>query len=149
MSRQPYLSVVRAPRGSKIDIGSHVLGQRPKLQSIICDCLLSWPFVEGEMSVIFGCLLNTDNAAAVAVYQTLRRSTNQRDAIISAANASLVPQDSELIEAVLLANRSIEADRNAFAHGCFGTSTKLENDLVWQEIDRLRTIQITLHDKGF
>ena len=132
MPRQPYLRVVPHQRGAKIDIGTHVLRQRPELQNLIGDCLLSWPFVEAEMAVLLGQLLGAENQAAMAVFQSMRRSQSQREAISEAARYALESQDQELLNAILNVHKSIEAERNALAHGHFGTSTKLPDDLIWQ-----------------
>ncbi|WFU80942.1 hypothetical protein QA645_42145 [Bradyrhizobium sp. CIAT3101] len=132
MPRQPYLRVVPHPKGAKIDIGTHVLQQRPELQAVIGDCLLSWPFVEAEMAVLLGLLIGAENQAAMAVFQSMRRSQAQREAISEAARYAISPQDQELLSAILNVHKSAEAERNALAHGHFGTSTKLPNDLIWQ-----------------
>lgn len=132
MPRQPYLKLVRNTRGTKFEVGSKALGQRPALQARIGDCILAWTFVEAEMALVLAILLQGESNASVAVFQTLRRSTSQRAALIAAAEASLSPTDIELSSALLAFHASVESERNALCHGCFGTSTKLPNDLIWQ-----------------
>jgi hypothetical protein len=132
MPRQPYLGVVRQPKGAKIDFGTHVLRARPELQVIICDCLLAWPFVEAEMAVLLGQLLGAENAAAMAVFQAMRRSLSQREAISEAARYALDQQDQELLSAILNIHKAVEGERNSLCHGHFGTSTRLPEALIWQ-----------------
>jgi hypothetical protein len=92
---------------------------------------MAWPHVEAEMAVLFAQLLGADNAAALAVFQALRRSSAQRDAISEAAKVSLNDTDQELLSAVLNAHASVETERNALCHGHFGTSTKMPDGLIW------------------
>lgn len=132
MPRQPYLRVVPNPKNNRYDIGTHVLAQRPELETLIAHCVMSWPHIEAEMSILLGQLLGSDNAAALAVFQELRRSSAQRDAIGAAAKAALDKADQELVYAVLNVHKGIEAERNAIVHGHFGTATSLPEALIWQ-----------------
>lgn len=131
MPRQPYLRIVPNPRGARLDVGIQSIGQRPKLESIISNCLLSWPFVEAQMALVLGQLLGAENAAALAVFNALRRSSSQREAISEAAKASLSEIDQELLGALLNVHKATEIERNALAHGHFGISTKLPDDILW------------------
>jgi hypothetical protein len=131
MPRQPYMRVVPQPKGAKIDVGTHVIGSRPELENQIAHCLMAWPHVEAEMALFLGQLLGAQNVAALAVFQALRRSSSQREAISEAAKATLNDEDQEILSAVLNFHKSIEAERNALSHGHFGTSTKLPDDFIW------------------
>src|ERR1700724_3338471 len=131
MSRQPYLNLIPRPSGAKYDIGTRSIGTRPDLEKIIGHCLMAWPHIEAEMALVLGQLLGAQRDAALAVFQSLRRSSAQRDAISEASKASLSEADQELLSAVLSVHKSIEAERNALAHGHFGTSTALPDALIW------------------
>ena len=132
MPRQPYLSVVRRTKGAKYDLGTHCIGARPELERLICACIMSWPFIEAEMAVVLGQLLRAENDAALAVFESLRRSSAQRDAISAAAAASLNNRDQELLSAILNVHKAIEAERNALVHGHFGTASTLPKAIIWQ-----------------
>ena len=73
MARQPYLTVVKDPKGGMIDVGTRSIGQRPDIESRIGNCLMAWPHIEAEMAVVFAQLIGGDNVAALAVFQTIRR----------------------------------------------------------------------------
>jgi hypothetical protein len=92
---------------------------------------MAWPIVEIEMAMILGHLLGTKNAATIAVFEQLRRSSAQRDAIMAATNVVLEERDREIISASLNAHKAIESERNAFAHGHFGLSSILPDAFVW------------------
>jgi hypothetical protein len=99
--------------------------------TLIAQCVTAWPTVEIEMTMILGHLLGTKSAATIAVFEQLRRSSAQRDAIMAAANIVLDEMDRELLSASLNAHKAIESERNAFAHGHFGTSLRLPDCLIW------------------
>lgn len=96
------------------------------------------------MALLLGQLLGTGNAAALAVFQHLRRSSAQRDAISEAANATLDSTDRELVSAVLDAHKIIEAERNALTHGHFGTSSKLPDALIWMNTNDYVTVRVEM-----
>jgi hypothetical protein len=94
---------------------------------------MAWPFVEMEMALVLGQLIGSENDAAMAVFQIIRRSTSQRDAISEAARCALRADDQELLSAVLNIEKAIESERNALAHGHFGVVSLLPHDFVWQD----------------
>jgi uncharacterized membrane protein len=117
MPRQPFKPFADQNRGGMIDIGTRATEKRPELFALVGKCLTSWPHIEGEMALVLGQLLGANNAAALAVFQTLRRSSAQRDAISEAAKATLSETDQELLTAILNVHKSVETERNALAHG--------------------------------
>lgn len=115
-----------------IQIGTEVLGQRPGIEALICKCLMAWPIAELEMALLLGQLLGIGNQVALAVFQTLRRATAQREAVgVAAKAADLAPKDLELITAMLDVHRSTEAERTALAHGHFGIYDRLLDGILW------------------
>src|SRR5262249_32223623 len=109
MPRQPYLSVTPRQKGVTYDLGTHCIGARPELERLICACIMMWPFVEAEMAVALGLLLEAKTDTALAVFESLRRSSAQRDAIATAAEVALNARDRELLSAVLNIHKAIEA----------------------------------------
>jgi len=94
---------------------------------------MAWPFVEMEMALILGQLIGSENDAAMAVFNVIRHSTSPRDAISEAGRYALNAEDQELLSAVLNIEKDIESERNNLAHGHFGISNLLPDDLVWQD----------------
>jgi hypothetical protein len=132
MPRQPYLSLVSPAKGIRIDIGPNAIGQRPTLEILVGSCLLAWPLAEAEMALVLGHLLGAQNdVMTLAVFQILRRSSNQRAAITEAANFLPNPVDKELLKAMLALHKSIESERNDLTHGCLGTSNELPEAPIW------------------
>ena len=72
---------------------------------------MGWPFVEMELALILGQLLGSPSEAAIAVFQIIRRSTTQRDAIYEAGMHTLNPDDKDLLKAILAVEQSIESER--------------------------------------
>jgi hypothetical protein len=134
MPRQPYLKVVSNPqRKALLDFNLNTTSDRPELHALGGDCLLAWPYVEAEMAVVLAELLRAENEPAVAVFQTIRRSSAQRDWISVATLASHDQQATELVRAILNITKSVEASRNALAHGHFGISDEVPDGLIWAE----------------
>ena len=127
MPRQPFKPYVTRKPGGNIEIGTQAVQQRPDLFALVGKCLISWPHIEAEMALLLGQLLGAENRATLAVFQTLRRSIAQRDAISEAARVALNETDQELIFAVLNVHKSIESERNALAHGHLGVYSLMED----------------------
>jgi hypothetical protein len=99
---------------------------------LIGKCLMLWPNAETEMGLILAQLLGTPSPALIAVYQSLRRFTNQFNAIMTAAEHTLKDEeDQELLAAIFDVHKSIEAERNALAHEHFGTHTNMPDAILW------------------
>jgi hypothetical protein len=144
MPRQPFKPFADNHRSGKIDIGTRAVTERPDLFSLVGQCLVSWAHIEAEMALTLGALLSADNAAALAVFQTLRRSSAQRDAISEAAKASLHPTDQELVFAVLAVHKSVEAERNALAHGHMGTYSLMPDAVLWMNTNDYVAFKATI-----
>jgi hypothetical protein len=102
------------------------------------------------MAVLLSHLLKANNAGAMAVFQILRRSSAQRDAIFAAGKTVLTDPHLELLSALLSVHKSIEPERNALAHGTFGVCDELPNDLLWQEANDIVQLRARFHmEPGF
>jgi hypothetical protein len=131
MPRKPFKPFADRNPGGRIDIGTRTLSERPELLALVGKCLTAWPHIEAEMALVLGQLLGAHNSdAAMAVFQALRRSSAQREAIAEAGRA-LHPTDRELLSAVLNVHKSVEAERNALAHGHFGTYSLMPATILW------------------
>jgi hypothetical protein len=134
MPRKPFLPFLLQNRGGQFHVGTHALQQRPEIELLIANCLMSWPPTEAEMAVLLAFLLGAEQSEAVlAVFQSLRRSSAQREAISEAARITLNDIDRELLSAIINAHKAIESERNAIAHGHFGTYSLLQDGVVWMD----------------
>jgi hypothetical protein len=79
-------------------------------------------------------IAKANTEAAIAVYLILRRGAARSDAITAAAKATLDKKDQELISAVLTVHKSVEAERNSLAHGCWGTCNKIPDAVLWVDL---------------
>lgn len=131
MPRQPLKRVIPLQDRPQLFFGIACPEKRPALAASLGKILLAWPHVESHMAVVLGLILGADSEPSLAVYEILRRSSSQREAIEAAAKIKLSPKDVELLAAILNVHKSIEADRNAFAHGHIGWTDKLPDALLW------------------
>jgi hypothetical protein len=147
MSRKSFLSIHPAlPKGGMITIGGPALGQRPALEALIAKSIMTFSVAEAEMSLVLGQLLGTNNDAALAVFQTLRRASNQREAISAASEIALLQEgEHELVAAMLDVHKSIEAERTALAHGNFGVIDSLPDAILWMTSKDYVHLKARLH----
>jgi hypothetical protein len=117
MPRQPYLPVYQ---DRPYVVGAFVLKNRDDLAAPIGKIMSLWSQVDNEMGNLFSLLLGTESEAALAVFLTLRRASNQREALAEAAKYKLADDDLLTFEALSKVYGSIEKERNTLAHGCFG-----------------------------
>lgn len=131
MPRQPFL-----PAFATLDyaIGAMVLKERPAHCALIGKCIGLWTHVDCEMGNLFSILLGTESEAALSVFLTLRRSSNQREALDAAATPKLLGETRLIFDALMAAYRSLELQRNALAHGVFGLAGNDEDALLWMEL---------------
>jgi hypothetical protein len=149
MPRKPFKPFADRNPNGRIDIGNRTLMERPELLLLVGRCLTAWPHIEAEMALILGQLLGAHNSdAAMAVFQTLRRSSGQREAIFEAGRA-LHPTDRDLLSAVLNVHKSVEAERNALAHGHLGTYSLMPDTILWMTAGDYVEFKATLVLKGY
>lgn len=116
-------------------MGPHELAERPGFSAAIGKCMGIWTYVDVEMADLFSLLLDTQSDAALDVLLTLRRSTSQREALSVAAKHSLTKASVlRTFEAMMIVYRSLEAQRNDLAHGCFGIVTDNPDLLLWIDV---------------
>lgn len=144
MPRQPYLPTHQHLRYS---VGALVLKERPELCARIGKIVAIWGQVDNEMGNLLGILLGTQSEAALEVFLSLRRSSNQRDALQAAARVKLADQDLETFDAILKVYGSLESQRNALAHGCFGICPDDESILFWIDIKHHVHFQVEVLSK--
>ncbi|WP_234732160.1 hypothetical protein [Acidocella facilis] len=130
MPRQPLPKNLRKEGYAIASLG---MDGRPEIASLVGQCLMHWPNIELQMALLLGILLDATNEAAVAVYLSLRASRAQRDTINAAANIVLKGEVLELYRAIIAFQKSIEAQRNDLAHGCFGVMNAVPDGILWME----------------
>jgi hypothetical protein len=132
MARQPFLPVFAK---ANYCLGPHELALRPEFCGAIGKCIGIWTYVDVEMADLFSLLLDTQSEAALEVFLTLRRSTSQREALAVAAKHALpIGKVMTAFEAMMVVYRSLEAQRNDLAHGCFGIVTDNPELLLWIDV---------------
>jgi hypothetical protein len=131
MPRQPFL-----PSFAHLQyaVGARVLKDRPELASAIGRCIATWSQVDNEMGVLFGTFLGTDSEAAMEVFLTIRRASNQIEALKAASKYYLTEDEKVFFEVMMKLYKSLELQRNALAHGCYGVAANDLDVLLWIEV---------------
>lgn len=131
MARQPYSPNYSRHRYS---IGALEIRHNPKFCELLGKCIGLWSFVDHEMGGLFGTLIGSESAAAMEVFMTLRRSTNQREAIEAAGKHALsVEGEKDALAAILVIYKSLEAERNHLAHGVWGFAPDNPELMYWMD----------------
>jgi hypothetical protein len=131
MPRQPFL-----PDFSHLQYGVGVtaLEDRPELAAIVANCIARWSYVDNEMGNLFSTLLGSDSPATLELFLVIRRANNQINAIRVAAKHALSDEKLRLFEALMRVYESLEKERNALAHGCFGIASNDPSVLLWIDV---------------
>ena len=89
MGRNPFWPILERTPEPNLRFGQlEFRGKRPELEALVGECLMAWPQVDAELGLFFG-QLAMPSAPMIAVFQALRRSSNQREAIATAADITL------------------------------------------------------------
>ena len=129
MARQP---LPKKFWGGPLHIGIDVVGHfRPELLVPIGQCVTQWSFVEHQMAILLGILMDAQTEAAMALFTSLRTGPVKRDALKSVAQAVLSPKDITLLKAILEVEHKFESHRNDVVHGHWGVHEKIADGLLW------------------
>ena len=117
MPPQPYLPTFA---GKRYSVGFEALKERPAFAEKVGQCIGIWSYVDNELGNLFGILITSDSEAAHRVFLVLRRWSHQQEALNAAAEGRLSGDEMATYKSLLTDYRSLEAQRNDLAHGCFG-----------------------------
>jgi hypothetical protein len=132
MPRQPFLpNYDRYP----YSVGYNSLDTKPEFARLIGLCIGLWSYVDNEIGTMFGLPLGMQSQAALEVFLTLRRASNQRDAISAAAKHRLSGENKLAFDAIMIVYKSLELQRNDLAHGCFGELSNVDDSILWIKME--------------
>lgn len=130
MPRQPLTK--RYPK-AKPTFGPGFLEDRPKAAALVARCIALWTDVERAEARLLATMLKTNTEPAIALFLTLQSSRIQFAALNAVATVVLNEDDYKLFSALMKYCASVEKDRNALAHGCFGGSPEIVEGVAWIE----------------
>lgn len=128
MRRQPFLPTYE---GSPLQIGASLIERLPRLAELVGRIAINWSGVEVQLSLVLGSMLGVENAAAVAVFLSLRNHRAQRDALVAAGDKTLSDEDREILEAILARHEELDGQRNSVVHGIWGLSEATPDGIIW------------------
>ena len=127
-SRKP---INKTHSNAKVTMGVGYIEDRPKAAALVGRIITSWADIEVQSARLLAELMGTNIPAAAAVFGSLRSSRAQHDALCAAAEKVLDEKDLLLFNAYIAEKASLEKERNDLAHGCFGVSVSIPDDIVW------------------
>jgi hypothetical protein len=128
MRRQPFLPT---HDGSPFQVGASLIERIPRLAEVVGRIAINWSGVEVQLSLVLGSMPGVENAAAVAVFLSLRNHRAQRDALRAAADKTLTDEDPEILEAILARHEELDGQRNNVVHGIWGLSEATPDGIIW------------------
>ncbi len=121
MARQPFLPTYKdAPSA----MGPDLIETLPKVAEWVGRIVINWSGVDLHLSLTFGSMLGVENAAAVAVYNTLRRHASQRKVLKQVADQTLTEELKRIFDAILKVHEELDQQRNDVVH-CVWVAQKL------------------------
>lgn len=139
MPRQPLKT--KYPHANPT-FGPGFLEDRPKAASIVARCIALWAEVETQLAHLLATMLRANEEPAIALFLALRNSRAQYDVLNAVAEVTLNEADKKLFDALMSYRSSVEKERTALAHGCFGGLNEIEDGVVW--IESLHRTQHTM-----
>ena len=127
-SRKP---ISRTYPNAAVTMGVGYLEDRPKAAALVGRIITSWADIEIQCARLLAELMGTNIPAAAAVFGLIRNSRSQHDAMRAAAETVLNKKDLLLFNANIKRKEALEKERNDLAHGCFGVSLSIPDDIVW------------------
>lgn len=142
MPRQPITK-----KYSKVNptFGPGFLEDRPKAAAIVVRCIALWTEVETEEAHLLATMLRANTEPAIALFLTLQNSRLQFAVLDEVAKVVLNEADYDLFSALMTYSASVEKERNALAHGCFGGSDQIKEGVAWiNQVHRTQhTVRVT------
>lgn len=102
----------------------------PAIAARVGSCVTSWSYVEHQMAVLLGVLINAENEASIAAFSAIKNSNQQRSALEAAAKKLLSEAERDLLKRILLKIQLTSEKRNTIAHGLWGVVGGVEDRAV-------------------
>lgn len=145
MPRQPIST--KYPK-VKPTFGPGFLEDRPQAAAIVARCIALWTEVDVEQARLLAEMMRANSEPAIALFLTLRTSRAQLEALNAVAEVVLSEPDYELFGALMSYRESVEKERNALAHGCFGGSDQIESGVAWIDPRHLTQFGVKVRESG-
>jgi hypothetical protein len=145
MPRQPLTKKYPNVRPT---FGPGFLEDRPKAAALVARCIALWTEVEREEARLLATMLRANTEPAIALFLTLQSSRIQLAVLEAVAGVVLNEADYDLFSALMKYRESVEKERNALAHGCFGGSPEITEGVAWIDPRHLTQHTIRVNATG-
>jgi len=131
MARQPFLPTYK---DTPTSMGADIIEKLPKVAELVGRITTNWSWLDLQLSLALGSLLGVENAAAVAVFLSLRNHRAKRDALRAASEKTLALELKELFDAILKVHNELDKQRNDVMHCVWGSADKTPDGLIWSSL---------------
>jgi hypothetical protein len=101
---------------AKFKLRADALADKPGMAAIVTMIFALWAEVEYYLAQLLTQILRDDTGPAIAIYETLRSQSMQRQALNAAAGAALSPEDYDLFDATMSLVEGVSTPRHQLAH---------------------------------
>lgn len=123
----------------RVEEGAHAMRARPDLAMAIAAICADWSMLEQDLATLFTRIVEGRQGAALAVYETLKTSSAQRECLKAIADAVLPAERAQGLRPVLRAVEVAGTHRNRIAHGVWAAATtRPDSLLLWDGRERRR-----------
>jgi len=128
MPRKKFLPTYE---GCSWGLGIDSLAMRPELAGLIGRAVAAWPYIENDLGLLLGGILQARNPRVLSAFFAIRASRSQREIIIAAADSEWSEDDLKLLNVSLKKIGDAESERNDLAHGVWGVIEDRNDELIW------------------
>lgn len=145
MARQPFLPTYKDDKTAAM--GAQLIESLPKVAELVGRIAINWSGVELNLSLTLGCLLGVQNAAAVAVFLSIKNSRAQREALQAAAEKILTGEVRNLFDVILSLHSRLDKQRNEVVHCVWGKSEATPDGIIWSSTQDYANYLINAYHK--
>jgi hypothetical protein len=140
MKRQPFLPHYK---DTPTLMSADLIERLPRLAQLVRCIAINWSGVDLQLALTLGSLIGVQNAAAVAVFLSLRNHRAQRHALEAAADKTLTGDLKKLFAALLLIHRELDKQRNNVIHCVWGQASATPDGIIWSSLQDHANMLIT------
>ena len=148
MPRQPIAKKYPKVRPT---FGPGFLEDRQAAAALVARCIALWTEVETAEASLLAEMLRANTEPAIALFLVIQNSRLQfavMDAVAKIVLSQGEESDYELFSALMSYRASVEKERNALAHGCFGGSELIKEGIAWIDSVHLSQYQVKYFPTG-
>src|SRR5205814_2355136 len=116
--------------GTSVALGPGALPARPHLAAMVAEIIAFWSEIELQRGRYLAALLGENLQAGIAMYLAIASSATRRATLDAASKSTLSESEYDLFCGAMKVARTVEKERNEFAHGMWGYSDDIADGIL-------------------